>query len=49
MPLATALERFMAFQGERLPVIESEAEPTLAGVVYKTSLLDAYRRMTGER
>ncbi|EGC99825.1 putative voltage-gated ClC-type chloride channel ClcB, partial [Burkholderia sp. TJI49] len=27
----------------------SEAEPTLAGVVYKTSLLDAYRRMTGER
>ena len=49
MPLSTALERFMAFQGERLPVIESEAEPTLAGVVYKTSLLDAYRRMTGER
>lgn len=49
MPLATALERFMAFQGERLPVIESEAEPTLAGVVYKTSLLDAYRRMTGQR
>ncbi|VWD10874.1 ClcB-like voltage-gated chloride channel protein [Burkholderia lata] len=49
MPLATALERFMAFQGERLPVIESETEPTLAGVVYKTSLLDAYRRMTGER
>jgi CIC family chloride channel protein len=49
MPLATALERFMAFKGERLPVIESEAEPTLAGVVYKTSLLDAYRRMTGER
>ncbi|AYZ65323.1 voltage-gated chloride channel ClcB [Burkholderia multivorans] len=49
MPLGTALELFMGFQGERLPVIESEAEPTLAGVVYKTSLLDAYRRMTGER
>ncbi|KWK17282.1 voltage-gated chloride channel protein ClcB [Burkholderia stagnalis] len=49
MPLGTALEHFMCFQGERLPVIESVAEPTLAGVVYKTSLLDAYRRMTGER
>ncbi|WP_198359972.1 ClcB-like voltage-gated chloride channel protein [Burkholderia ubonensis] len=49
MPLGTALELFMGFQGERLPVIESAAEPTLAGVVYKTSLLDAYRRMTGER
>ncbi|KVQ12913.1 voltage-gated chloride channel protein ClcB [Burkholderia ubonensis] len=49
MPLGTALELFMGFQGERLPVIESVAEPTLAGVVYKTSLLDAYRRMTGER
>ncbi|KVH73691.1 voltage-gated chloride channel protein ClcB [Burkholderia ubonensis] len=49
MPLGTALELFMGFQGERLPVIESIAEPTLAGVVYKTSLLDAYRRMTGER
>ncbi|KVP01268.1 voltage-gated chloride channel protein ClcB [Burkholderia ubonensis] len=49
MPLGTALELFMGFQGERLPVIESVAEPTLAGVVYKTSLLDAYRRMMGER
>lgn len=49
MPLGTALERFMRFQGERLPVVESDAEPTLAGVVYKTSLLDAYRRMTAER
>ncbi|KVN32845.1 voltage-gated chloride channel protein ClcB [Burkholderia pyrrocinia] len=49
MPLGTALEHFMCFQGERLPVIESVAEPTLSGVVYKTSLLDAYRRMTGER
>ncbi|WP_179404603.1 ClcB-like voltage-gated chloride channel protein [Burkholderia guangdongensis] len=47
MPLGTALELFMGFQGERLPVIESDAEPTLAGVVYKTSLLDAYRKMTG--
>lgn len=49
MPLGTALELFMRFQGERLPVISSEAEPTLAGVVYKTSLLDAYRRMSADR
>lgn len=46
MSLGTAFELFMRFQGERLPVISSEAEPTLAGVVYKTSLLDAYRRMS---
>lgn len=45
MPIGTALEHFMRFQGERLPVVEREDEPTLAGVVYKTSLLDAYRRM----
>ncbi|CAN0621157.1 chloride channel protein, CIC family [Burkholderia multivorans] len=49
MPLGAALEHFMQFQGERLPVIESAAEPMLAGVVYKTSLLDAYRRMNGGR
>lgn len=49
MPIGVALQHFMAFQGERLPVVESAARPTLAGVVYKTSLLDAYRRMTGER
>lgn len=44
MPLGTALDLFMGVQGERLPVIESEAQPMLAGVVYKTSLLDAYQR-----
>ncbi|WP_028216292.1 ClcB-like voltage-gated chloride channel protein [Paraburkholderia oxyphila] len=49
MPLAVALQHFMSFQGERLPVIESAQHPTLAGVVYKTSLLDAYQRMTPER
>jgi CIC family chloride channel protein len=49
MPLAVGLQHFMAFQGERLPVIESEREPTLAGVVYKTSLLDAYQRMNPAR
>jgi CIC family chloride channel protein len=49
MPLAVALQHFMSFQGERLPVIESAQHPTLAGVVYKTSLLDAYQRMTPDR
>ncbi len=33
MPLGVALQHFMAFQGERLPVVESAACPTLAGVV----------------
>ena len=49
MPLAVGLQHFMSFQGERLPVVESTREPTLAGVVYKTSLLDAYQRMNAER
>jgi chloride channel protein, CIC family len=49
MPLAVGLQHFMSFQGERLPVVESRREPTLAGVVYKTSLLDAYQRMNVER
>jgi CIC family chloride channel protein len=49
MPLGVALQHFMAFQGERLPVVESTARPTLAGVVYKTSLLDAYFRMNPAR
>ena len=45
MPIGVALQHFMAFQGERLPVIESASEPKLVGAVYKTALLDAYRRM----
>ncbi|MFP3800260.1 ClcB-like voltage-gated chloride channel protein [Paraburkholderia sp. SIMBA_027] len=49
MPLAVALQHFMSFQGERLPVIESAQQPKLAGVVYKTSLLDAYQRLNAER
>ncbi|QGZ61426.1 ClcB-like voltage-gated chloride channel protein [Paraburkholderia acidisoli] len=49
MPLAVGLQHFMSFQGERLPVIESTREPKLAGVVYKTSLLDAYQRMNAAR
>ncbi len=49
MSLATGLQHFMAFRGERLPVIESTVQPTLAGVVYKTSLLDAYQRLNPDR
>ncbi len=49
MSLAAGLQHFMAFRGERLPVIESAQQPTLAGVVYKTSLLDAYRRLSPDR
>jgi chloride channel protein, CIC family len=49
MSLAAGLQHFMAFRGERLPVIESRQRPLLAGVVYKTSLLDAYQRMNPER
>ncbi|NML31071.1 ClcB-like voltage-gated chloride channel protein [Paraburkholderia antibiotica] len=49
MSLGAALQHFMAFQGERLPVVESAAHPKLAGVVYKTSLLDAYFRMNPSR
>jgi chloride channel protein, CIC family len=46
MPLGVALQHFMAFRGERLPVVESTACRTLAGVVYKSSLLDAYFQMS---
>ncbi|CAB3776528.1 ClcB-like voltage-gated chloride channel protein [Pararobbsia alpina] len=45
MSLGQAFQRFMMLQGERLPVIESDANPVLLGVVYKTSLLDAYGRI----
>jgi CIC family chloride channel protein len=46
MSLGTALQYFMAHQGERLPVVENADNPVLLGVVYKTSLLDAYVRMS---
>ncbi|SIT39076.1 Chloride channel core [Paraburkholderia ribeironis] len=49
MSLGDALQHFLAFQGERLPVVESASQPKLAGVVYKTSLLDAYFRMNPTR
>jgi chloride channel protein, CIC family len=45
LSLGEALQHFLAFQGERLPVIENKTQPLLLGVVYKTSLLDAYFRL----
>lgn len=46
MSLAVALKHFMAHQGERLPVVESARSPVLLGVVYKSTLLDTYVRMS---
>jgi chloride channel protein, CIC family len=48
MSLGEALQRFMEFPGERLPVVESVFRQELLGVVYKTTLLDAYRRLYGQ-
>lgn len=45
MSLADALKHFLTFHGERLPVVESNSQRLLLGVVYKTSLLDAFHRM----
>lgn len=47
MSLGTALEHFMTHQGERLPVVRSADDPVLLGAVHKTSLLDAYVRLSG--
>jgi CIC family chloride channel protein len=47
MSLAAALEHFMTHRGERLPVVQSRESPVLLGVVYKTTLLKAYSRMSG--
>jgi CIC family chloride channel protein len=45
MALGEAFEQFLAHHGERLPVVQSLADPLLLGVVYKTALLDAYARL----
>ena len=47
MSLGTALEYFMTHQGERLPVVRAADDPVLLGAVHKTSLLDAYVRLSG--
>jgi len=45
MSLGEAMQLFLDHQGERLPVIASVADPRLLGVVFKTSLLEAYFRL----
>jgi CIC family chloride channel protein len=47
MSLGSALEHFMTHQGERLPVVRTLDDPVLLGAVHKTSLLDAYVRLSG--
>jgi CIC family chloride channel protein len=47
MSLAVALKHFMMYRGERLPVVKSAQSPILLGVVYKSTLLDTYVRMSG--
>lgn len=47
MTLGQALQLFLKFRGERLPVIDPTSNSSsILGVVYKTSLLDAYGRMS---
>jgi len=46
MSLGEALERFMLHRGERLPIVQSADDPVLLGAIYKTSLLDAYYRLS---
>jgi CIC family chloride channel protein len=46
MTLGQALQLFLRFRGERLPVIDPKARSApIIGVVHKTSLLEAYVRM----
>jgi CIC family chloride channel protein len=44
--LKDALDRFIAFPAERMPVVESSPKGRLLGVVYKSALLDAYARLS---
>ncbi|HWT71488.1 MAG TPA: ClcB-like voltage-gated chloride channel protein [Oxalicibacterium sp.] len=46
MSLGEALQRFMIHQGERLPIVQGTDDPVLLGAIYKTSLLDAYHRLS---
>jgi CIC family chloride channel protein len=47
MRLDAALEQFLMHQGERLPAVKSMDDPVLLGAVTKSSLLDAYARLSG--
>lgn len=46
MELGQALQRFLEHRGERLPVVESAADPVLLGVVAKSALLATYVRLS---
>lgn len=46
LDLGQALQRFLEHRGERLPVIESTANPVLLGVVAKSALLATYVRLS---
>mgnify|MGYP003630532739 CR=1 FL=1 len=46
MSLSEALQVFLTHQGERLPIVQDLQAPVLLGAVYKTSLLDAYYRLS---
>jgi len=46
MDLGQALQRFMDHRGERLPVIESQGNAVLLGVVAKSRLLATYVRLS---
>jgi CIC family chloride channel protein len=45
MSLDQALALFLQHEGERLPIVRSAGDPVLLGVIYKSSLLDAYSRL----
>ena len=47
MSLGEAMQHFLTHPGERLPIVSDGDSPSLLGVVYKSSLLDAYSRMSG--
>ena len=46
MGLEAAFQRFLAHQGERLPVVQSVALPRLLGVVRKSALLQTYAQLS---
>ena len=46
MGLEAAFQRFLAHQGERLPVVQSVALPRLLGVVKKSALLQTYAQLS---
>jgi chloride channel protein, CIC family len=47
MTSAQALECFLKFHGERLPVVERESRPVLIGAVRKSTLLNLYSEIAG--